>query len=404
MCKLNLDKRKKYLLACSFGPDSMALFYLLKKEGYQFECAIVNYHLRAESNSEVKGLLDYASKNDVVVHVHECNRSLENLSEAKCREIRYDFFAKLYHEFGYSALLVAHQQDDLIETYLIQKQRQNCPEFYGIREKTRIKGMEVMRPLLSFSKKELEQICIDNNVPYAIDKSNFDVSFLRNKIRHEVVGKMDELDRELILSELALENVKLTKILTSIDVSKIHNVDYLNSLEEIELKYALNILVKFIDDSYFLSKQNVGEIKKTLLSDKPNISFKIKRGLYFYKEYDKIDISNTEESFAGYKYVLDEPGELDTPYFYLNFTHGGEDRNVHEDSYPILIRNISLNDYIYINGYRAYAKRLFIDWKMPLRLRLKWPVIVDKKGRVIYIPRYKKSFKLSDDLDFFVKL
>ena len=49
---LNLDKDKKYLLACSYGPDSMALFYLLLEIGFKFDVAHVNYHLRKESDVE----------------------------------------------------------------------------------------------------------------------------------------------------------------------------------------------------------------------------------------------------------------------------------------------------------------------------------------------------------------
>ena len=49
---LNLNKNQKYLLACSHGPDSMALFYMLKEEGYNFAVAHVNYHHREESNLE----------------------------------------------------------------------------------------------------------------------------------------------------------------------------------------------------------------------------------------------------------------------------------------------------------------------------------------------------------------
>ena len=49
---LNLDKNKKYLLACSFGPDSMALFDMLLKEGYKFAVAHVNYRLRSEADDE----------------------------------------------------------------------------------------------------------------------------------------------------------------------------------------------------------------------------------------------------------------------------------------------------------------------------------------------------------------
>jgi tRNA(Ile)-lysidine synthase len=59
---LNLNKNQKYLLACSHGPDSMALFYMLKEEGYNFAVAHVNYHLREESNLEQQQLEDYCAK------------------------------------------------------------------------------------------------------------------------------------------------------------------------------------------------------------------------------------------------------------------------------------------------------------------------------------------------------
>ena len=136
MKQLTLDKNQKYLLACSFGPDSMALFYMLVKEGYDFECAIVNYHLRQESDFEMNGLIKYASKFNIKVHVLDVNHKIEGNIEAECRKIRYNYFYELTRHYKYYATLVAHHQDDLIETYLLQKDRQNCPVFYGIKANT----------------------------------------------------------------------------------------------------------------------------------------------------------------------------------------------------------------------------------------------------------------------------
>ena len=335
MKELNLDKNKKYLLACSFGPDSMALFHMLQKSGYKFDAAIVNYHIRPESTSEVDGLIKYASKYGVQIYVHECDNSPLGKTEAKCREIRYSFFSKLYRKYGYDALLVAHHQDDQIETYLMQKRRQNCPIYYGINEKTTIKGMEVIRPLLGYSKAELQKICNQNHVPYSIDKTNFDVSILRNKIRHEIVELLNEKQREELLNEIKTKNEELESIINSINLSEINSVEYLKSLDDRTLKYALNILVKRIRNSMYLSKENVGEIKKAILSSKPNITFKIKNGLYFIKEYDEIDIVQSDYSSIDYLYILDKPGALDTPFFYLNFDGDTKNRNVKESDYPI---------------------------------------------------------------------
>ena len=62
-----------------------------------------------------------------------------------------------------------------------------------------------------------------------------------------------------------------------------------------------------------------------------------------------------------------------------------------------------MNDEYLINGYKVKANRLFIDWKMPLSLRKRWPVIKDKNGNIIYIPRYQKDFKKNESLNFYVK-
>ena len=403
MKELKLDKNKKYLLACSYGPDSMALFHMLKNSGYNFECAIVNYHIREESTSEVEGLKEYASAFGVQVYVHECTDSPLGKTEAKCREIRYNFFSKLYKEYGFDALLVAHHQDDLIETYLMQKRRQNCPIYFGIKQKSVIKGMNVVRPLLDYSKRELQDYCDKNHVPYAIDKTNFDVSILRNKIRHEIVELMSEKDRTDILKEIENRNRDLDKLISSIDLVKIHSANYLASLDDLTLKYALNIMVKRIKESYYLSKENVGEIKKAILSKKPNINFEIKRGLYFLKEYDEVDIDRATQFSFNYSYILDRPGILDTPFFRLDFTNGARNRNVSDSDYPIVIRAAKLDDYIFINGYKAYARRLFIDWKMPMKLRGRWPIILNKNNEPLYIPRYQKDFVLNKENNFIVK-
>lgn len=404
MNKLNLDKNLKYLLACSYGPDSMALFNMLVKEGFNFDAAIVNYHLRKESNSEVKGLLDYASKNGVKVYVHDNKNPLNNNIESRCREIRYNFFKSLFDINGYDALLVAHHQDDHLETYLLQKNRQINPIFFGINEKTTIKGMPVIRPLLSISKAELLKYCKDNNVPYAIDKSNFDTSILRNKIRHEVIGKMSVKERNELLREIDKKNLELYQLINKIDLSKLNEINYLLSLDKKSFSYAINMLVTSVNTSLSVSKENVGEIRKVLLSKKPNVVTKIKRGLYLIKEYERVSFSKSEPKASTYSYLLKKPAKLDTPYFQLNFLVDASNRNVHLEDYPLIIRNINDGDYTYINGYKVEVRRLFIDWKMPISLRLKWPVIVNKEGKIIYVPRYQKEFKIDKNCNFFVKI
>ena len=123
----------------------------------------------------------------------------------------------------------------------------------------------------------------------------------------------------------------------------------------------------------------------------------------FVKEYDSIFIKENETA-VDYSFTLNEPGVLDTEYFHIDFTKDSSDRNVALPDYPITIRNARNDDVIEILNYSKELRRMFIDWKMPASLRKRWPVILNKEGKIIYVPRYFKDFVITPDLNFFVKI
>ena len=405
MNHLTLDKNHKYLLACSFGPDSMALFHLLVSEGYDFECAIVNYHLRKESDFEMNGLIEYAAKFNIRVHVLDVDHRIEGNIEAECRKIRYNYFYDLTRHYKYYATLVAHHQDDLIETYLLQKDRQNCPIYYGIKENTVIRNVRIIRPLLSFSKQELLDICKDNNIPYSVDKTNFDLTIKRNEIRFNYVSQLTPKERDNIIQEINIKNKELSELLNRLDQLKLDSVKVVLGLSELEQRYALNKLLQNCGVDTRLSKENVGQVINILNSNKPNGKFHIKNDIYLYKEYDHFFFVD-DRVYAPtkqYSFKLEEPGTLDNEVVYLDFRGDTSNRNVYLSDYPLTIRPVKKNDKFVINNYEVEANRLMIDWKMPYRLRQSWPVIVNKDGKTIYIPRYQEEFVPDKDCNFFVK-
>ncbi|MCQ2776700.1 MAG: tRNA lysidine(34) synthetase TilS [Bacilli bacterium] len=396
-----LDKNKRYLLACSYGPDSMALFDMLRKENIYFEVAHVNYKLRDESDFETESLKNYCDELGIKIHtlINEQNLMNSNV-EAKCRNIRYEFFRSLYKNFD--ALLVAHHEDDLIETFILQKKRKSLVNYYGIKQESEGFGMLIVRPLLDKKKRDLKGYCDFHKIPYAIDKSNLENTYLRNKIRHSIVEKLTEGERKNILHEIKIENNKLLAIKEKISQIDINNCQDLLSLNEREFAFALTELSRREKPNASLSLNCTKEIRKILESNKPNILFKINLSLNFIKEYEKVYFRANLSSY-NYEYVLEKPGKLDTPYFSLDFTNGGENRNVFDDSYPIKIRNAKKEDKYLIKNYIKKVNRLFIDWKMPNSLRKRWPVIINKEGKIIYIPRYRKDFKPDNTTNFIVK-
>ena len=396
-----LDKNKRYLLACSYGPDSMALFDMLRKENIYFEVAHVNYKLREEADFETESLKNYCDELGIKIHILINDKNLMNSNvEAKCRNIRYEFFRSLYNNFD--TLLVAHHEDDLIETFILQKRRKSLVNYYGIKQESEGFGMLIVRPLLDKKKKDLQGYCDLNKIPYAIDKSNLENTYLRNKIRHSIVEKMTEEERKNILQEIKIENNKLLAIKEKISQIDINNCQDLLSLNERVFAFALTELARREKPNASLSLNCTKEIRKILESNKPNILFKINLSLNFIKEYEKVYFKANLSNY-NYEYVLEKPGKLDTPYFSLDFTNGGENRNVFDDSYPIKIRNAKKEDKYLIKNYIKKANRLFIDWKMPNSLRKRWPVIINKEGKIIYIPRYRKDFKPDNTTNFIVK-
>ena len=80
------------------------------------------------------------------------------------------------------------------------------------------------------------------------------------------------------------------------------------------------------------------------------------------------------------------------------------DRNITLPDYPITIRNAKSDDVIEILNYSKELRRMFIDWKMPISLRNRWPVILNKDGKIIYVPRYLKDFVIPANSNFYVKI
>ena len=399
---LNLDINKKYLLACSYGPDSMALFSLLLEYGFKFDVAHVNYHLRKESDDEENGLRAFCESKNVKIYVCNNQEKIENNVEARCREIRYSFFKQLFDLNHYDALLVAHQQDDHIETYLLQKERKNLVNYFGIAPETTINGMTVLRPLLNLTKVDTKNICDSNNIPYAIDKTNLLPIFKRNKIRLEVINKLLPSKRMRLLDEINRSNDILKALLAKVDTLD-NSISTLLKLNQAEFAYYLNKQIKEINPSYLITYKQSIEVAKVLVSKKPNVSiFMEKYNVVIEKTYDRLFVKSHEPR-DSYSFIISEPSIIDNDYFFANFLSDTKNRNITLSDFPLTIRSFKPNDKYKIKDYEVLVRRLFIDWKMPMSIRAYWPIILNKEGKIIYIPHYQKDFVPDENTNFYVK-
>lgn len=182
-----LDPLKTYLLASSGGMDSMCLGNLLTKAEVPFEIAHVNFQLRGEeSNGDENFLRKWALDNGKTFHVYHSDTykfaSDRNIStQMAAREIRYDWFEKLRAERKLDGIILAHHEDDQIETIFLNLLRGTGIEgIYGMAER---RGW-LIRPLLPFGRDEIQRYVIENQIEWREDSSNEKTDYKRNKLRH----------------------------------------------------------------------------------------------------------------------------------------------------------------------------------------------------------------------------
>ncbi|MDR7129363.1 tRNA(Ile)-lysidine synthase [Algoriphagus sp. 4150] len=182
-----LDPSKTYLLASSGGMDSMCLGNLLTKAEIPFEIAHVNFQLRAEeSDGDENFLRKWALSQGKIIHVHYAETykfaTERNIStQMAAREIRYDWFEKLRAERKLDGIVLAHHEDDQIETIFLNLLRGTGIEgIYGMAER---RGW-LVRPLLPFGREEIRNYVEENQIEWREDSSNEKTDYKRNKLRH----------------------------------------------------------------------------------------------------------------------------------------------------------------------------------------------------------------------------
>lgn len=207
------------LLAVSGGVDSMVMLALFTKTDYNFAVAHCNFSLRGEeSDGDTQLVVDYCEKNKIKLHnvrfdtYGEMARSGDSLQMA-ARKLRYDWFGQLAEEYGYTKIAIAHNSGDTIETFFI-----NLLRGTGVRGLMGITAQRdrIVRPIMTFSRPEIEHYAVENSVPWRNDSSNNGTKYLRNKLRHIVLPQLREIEPDFDSVMLA-DMAKVTDVVSFID-------------------------------------------------------------------------------------------------------------------------------------------------------------------------------------------
>ena len=243
-------KGKKLLLAVSGGIDSMVLTDLCLKLNFEVAVAHCNFQLRAEESNQDFAFVEDFSKRNTIPFFGQHFDTKEYAERNKlsiqiaARKLRYDWFDYLLKTKGFDYLLTAHHSDDSAETFLI-----NFTRGTGLDGLTGIpqQNDKIIRPLLLFSRTVIENYAKENNIQWREDSSNASDKYVRNKIRHEIIPVLKELNPSFLASfQNTIESLQQTQSL-AMDASELM-YSKIVSEEENEKKIDLEKLLEL--DNY----------------------------------------------------------------------------------------------------------------------------------------------------------
>ena len=194
---------KNLLLATSGGLDSMVMVDLFHKLPFEIAIAHCNFQLRGlESFGDQCFVDDYAHANEIPLFITQFDteafaKDYKLSIQVAARELRYSWFYELLETKNYDYILTAHHADDNLETFMV-----NLVRGTGIDGLTGIPAQneKVIRPFLIFSRAEIDDYAKENNLTWREDSSNASDKYMRNKIRHNLVPILKELNPDFLSS------------------------------------------------------------------------------------------------------------------------------------------------------------------------------------------------------------
>ncbi len=391
--KLNLNKNEKYILGCSSGPDSMALFYMLLNGKYNFVVCNIDYNYRDKSYEETDLVREECNKFNIPFYTKSVlfQTNFGNF-EAWARDIRYDYFEEIGTTLNINKVLIAHNLDDSLETYFMQKERNSIVSNYGLASSYKRKNMEIIRPLLCYFKSQLKEYCITNNTPFIIDPTNSDITYKRNYYRHVILSKLTNSEKIQIVEEMKTKNEQLIEEKKKLKKLLIDNLSIsIDSYKDLSKYDKCLTLIIILDNAKLfkeISFKTINEIDNCILNNNYKYKLFINNSTYFSLDKNLISLV-----IKNVDYKLSFNNKDLTNYFKINYKILYEKYGI-ENGY---ISPAIKSNFFKVSNYEKNTKRAFIDWKMPQYLRPFWPAVYDEQGNIVYIPRFREKFEQKDD-------
>ncbi len=413
---LNLKDNDYVVIGVSGGPDSMALLQLLieLREEIQINivCSHINHNVRLESEYEADFIKNYCKLNNIIFEYMKIKTYGDDNFHNEARTKRYEFFENNVKKYKAKYLLTAHHADDLMETILMRISRGSSLKGYsGFQKEIEFNDYKLVRPLYSITKDEILKYNREKKIKYVIDISNDKDKYTRNRYRKYILPflkkedpnvhqKFEKFSKTLLEYNDYIEK-QAKKELNDVYAQKILNITKYLKLEEIIQKKIINQILESIyhDDLMLISDVHVDLIQRLILSSKSNSYIHLPNDICVIKSYNNIFIKKEESEINDYEIELSK---------FINLPNGKNIEIVEESTnstnyicrlnteelkLPLYVRNRRNGDKIKVKGMLGSKKikAIFIDEKIPVEERDKWPIVLDSTDTIVWIPGIKKS-------------
>ncbi len=411
-----LKENEKIVIGLSGGPDSMCLLNIIMSinKNTSIICAHINHNIREESKEEMKFIEEYCKNNNLILETTTFDKKSEkeDYNELELREKRYQFFEQVIKKYNASYLFTAHHGDDLIETILMRISRGSTLKGYtGFQIENNKNFYKVIKPLIFMTKEDIMSYVDENKIPYAIDKTNHEDNYTRNRYRHHVLPflksenknvhlKYLKFSRELLkyynfVDKIINEEINKRYTKKTLDIKDFNNLDKLIQTKIIE--YILDD--NYEDNLYLVNDKHISLIIDIINNPKPNIEINLPDKLRITKVYNKLKIDRSKKKMEKYRIPIEKNTLLPNGKS-IKIIDGTEKNsndyiklNSKELTLPLYVRNREDGDKMVVKNMNSAKKikDIFINSKLSKEEREKQPIVVDSKGKIVWLPGLKKS-------------
>jgi tRNA(Ile)-lysidine synthase len=346
-------------------------------------------------------------------------------AQAAAREKRYAFFKDAAAAHGAELLMLGHHADDQAETVLMRIIRgTGVGGLAGIPYRRKEDHLELVRPLLRVTKKELLSYCARNGVPYAIDSSNLSRKYFRNAVRLDILPMLRRMnpraEEALVrLAELAAADddfleEEASRLLATVAVrsGEGFRVDLaqFGGLHVALQRRIVKLILKYSSDCWFsLEFQKLDELLEAMADPKKTVNrIDIGDGWVFIREYGEAYIGPIMKNSGGYCYEVSEIPctirleacgrllEIERLEPSVTSLPGNRQEAFFDESglaMPLYVRTRRPGDRLYPDGLNGSKKvqDIFVDAKIPRAQRDVWPLLADGEGRILWVPGLRRS-------------